>query len=189
MKLRDLQDAIRSILKEEDMSFLDKVGHWIDTSEWGDEERDPRSMRHPKLNMVVDAINDAIDEVPHKEMKSFLWGLNHDFANGIQIESKEKNMNEFRVLREAIKEYLTESIDSDSFREQIEYGDWPGRPADFEWDYVESESSQDVRFDWSGGSMWFRADQGYYLKGEVEGQIPRHLLKHLKTMDIEIYPG
>jgi len=111
IKLKELQDAIRSILKEEDMSFLNKVGHWIDTSEWGDEERDPRSMRHPKLNTVVDVINDAIDEVPHKEMKSFLWGLNHDFANGIQIESKEKNMNESRVLREEDAKHLDDVVD------------------------------------------------------------------------------
>jgi hypothetical protein len=71
-----------------------------------------------------------------------------------------------------------------AFREEIEWGDWPGRPLSFEWDYVEQESAQDLRFDWRGGSMWYRA---YSPPGEIEGNVPKHLVPHLKKMGIAIY--
>tara|TARA_Y100001973_G_C5194894_1_gene333534 strand:+ start:799 stop:1650 length:852 start_codon:yes stop_codon:yes gene_type:complete len=87
-KMKYLRQYIRQILLEKEMGFLDKVGHYIDTNQWGNEKVNPRKLRHPKLNTVVDAVQDAIGNVSHKEMKNFLWGLNHDFANGIKIESK-----------------------------------------------------------------------------------------------------
>ena len=77
-----------------------------------------------------------------------------------------------------------EVIALDQFREEIEWGEWPGRPANFEWNYVESEGPQDLRFDWKGGSMWYRA---YSPPGEVEGNVPKHLVPHLKKKGFEVY--
>ncbi len=91
-------------------------------------------------------------------------------------------------LRRIIKEELLReqaAISPDQFREDIEWGEWPGRPHSFEWDYVESEGPSDVRFDWDGGSMWFRAWGGH--DGEVEGNIPDHLVPHLEKMGLEVY--
>jgi hypothetical protein len=70
------------------------------------------------------------------------------------------------------------------FQEQIEWGDWSGRPPSFEWDYVEQEGSQDLRFDWRGGSMFYRA---YSPPGEIEGNVPKHLIQHLEKMGIQVY--
>ena len=89
-----------------------------------------------------------------------------------------------RLSKRQLRRIIRESYEAGNFREQIEYGDWPGRPANFEWRYVENEGPKDVRFDWSGGSMWYRG----YGAGEVEGAIPRHLLKHLQNLGIEVYP-
>ena len=75
-------------------------------------------------------------------------------------------------------------IPINDFQEQIEWGEWPGRPPSFEWDYVEQEGSQDLRFDWRGGSMWYRA---YSPPGTVEGNIPNHLIQHLEKMGLEVY--
>ena len=97
---RQLQQCIRmSLLEKKEMGFLEKVGDWI-SNEWGDEEIDPREMRHPKLNAIVDAVNDAIGKVDYSEKKNFLWGLNHDYALGIKIES----ITTRRQLRKLIKE-------------------------------------------------------------------------------------
>jgi hypothetical protein len=78
----------------------------------------------------------------------------------------------------------TTMMSAGAFREEIEHGDWPGRPLSFEWDYVEQESAQDLRFDWRGGSMWYRA---YSPPGEIEGNVPKHLAAHLKKMGVEVY--
>ena len=96
-----------------------------------------------------------------------------------------------RQLRRIIKEERIKLLKEQShamppgqFREEIEWGEWPGRPANFEWNYVESEGPQDLRFDWKGGSMWYRA---YSPPGEVEGDVPRHLVSHLKKKGFEVY--
>jgi len=73
------------------------VDKFMDFAFGVDKDQDPRSRRHPKLNKVVDAVNDAIEDVPHDKMKDFLWGLNYDFANGRVIESN---------LRKIIREIL-----------------------------------------------------------------------------------
>jgi hypothetical protein len=91
-----------------------------------------------------------------------------------------------RIIKEERIKLLREQtlIPVGDFQEQIEWGEWPGRPLSFEWDYVEQESSKDLRFDWGDGSMWYRA---YPPSGEVEGNIPEHLIPHLKKMGIEVY--
>ena len=78
----------------------DLVGRFMNFAFGVDEDQDPRELRHPKLNKVVDAVNDAIEDVPHDKMKDFLWGLNYDFANGRVIESN---------LRKTIREILLAS--------------------------------------------------------------------------------
>lgn len=85
------EDQLRRIIKESLLvlertspgptDFFGKVGKFIDTGSWGNEKIDPRKHRHPKLNAIIDVVNDAIGEVPHAEMKSFLWALNSDYAN------------------------------------------------------------------------------------------------------------
>jgi len=90
-----------------------------------------------------------------------------------------------KIIREERSKLLREQvapIDAHEFWEKIEWGEWPGRPSSFEWDYVETEGPQDVRFDWRGGSMWYRA-----YAGEVEGQIPKHLVPHLKKMGLKVW--
>jgi len=90
--MKYLRQYIRQVLIEKQTGptdFLGKVGQFIDTGQWGDEKEHPRKHRHPKLNTIVDAVNDAIGDVEQTDMKSFLWGLNHDFANGIKIESSQ----------------------------------------------------------------------------------------------------
>jgi hypothetical protein len=90
-----------------------------------------------------------------------------------------------RQLRRIIKEEKlkilreqTVSTDAGQFREEIEYGDWPRRGS-FEWDYVESEGANRVRFDWKGRSMWF--DQGY-----IEGDVPSQLKEYLWGMGYNV---
>tara|TARA_Y100000593_G_scaffold91801_1_gene181609 strand:- start:1552 stop:1866 length:315 start_codon:yes stop_codon:yes gene_type:complete len=61
-------------------------------------DQHPRDLRHPKLNVIIDAVNDARKVVDHEEMKSFIWGLNHDFANGIKIESAQKEYSLIKKL-------------------------------------------------------------------------------------------
>jgi hypothetical protein len=59
------------------------------------------------------------------------------------------------------------------FSREIEHLDWPGR-GNFEWDYVEHEGMNTVRFDWRRTrSFWFRG-------GELEGVAPRAVVKYLK---------
>ena len=89
-----LREIIRCLLLEKEEGLLSKVGKYIDTGEWGDEEFDKRKHRHPKLNAIVDAVNDAIGDVEYSELKHFLWGLNHDFANKIKIERIQKRVIE-----------------------------------------------------------------------------------------------
>ena len=92
--MKHLRQYIRRILLEKEMGVLSKLGHLIDTGEWGEEKYDPRRHRHPRLNDVVDVVNDAIEDVPRREMKDFLWGLNYDFANNVKIESRQKKLLE-----------------------------------------------------------------------------------------------
>ena len=92
-----------------------------------------------------------------------------------------------RQLRRIIKEgFLREQTMMSPFdlQQEIEWGEWSGRPPNFEWNYVESEGPKDVRFDWGGGSMWYRA---YSPPGTIEGSIPKHLVPHLKGMGFEVY--
>tara|TARA_Y100000034_G_scaffold23697_1_gene27453 strand:- start:576 stop:923 length:348 start_codon:yes stop_codon:yes gene_type:complete len=71
-------------------------------------EQPPKELRDEKLNKIVDLINDAIKVVPHWKMKDFLWGLNHDFANGIKIEGKNFKMAEPQ-LRYVVRNVLFEN--------------------------------------------------------------------------------
>jgi hypothetical protein len=96
-----------------------------------------------------------------------------------------------KIIREERSKLLREqgaAMSASEFWEKIEWGEWPGRPPSFEWDYVETEGPENVRFDWRGGSMWYRAaDRSLDRGGEVEGQIPKHLVPHLKGMGLEVY--
>lgn len=120
--MKHLRQYIRKILLEKEMGFLSKVGRWIDTNEWGDEKEDPRKYRHPKLNDVVDAVNSAIEDVKHTEMKNFLWGLNHDYANGIKIESKEiRNRIRDLILEKSLTGNKLEGVATTIAKEVTEY--------------------------------------------------------------------
>ena len=57
--------------------------------------------------------------------------------------------------------------------EEIEHGHWTGRGT-FEWTWVERENANVTRFDYRGYSMWAHKD------GSVEGDVPLHLINHLK---------
>jgi len=89
-----------------------------------------------------------------------------------------------RIIREELLREQMQQMQPDQFQEAIEWGEWPGRPARFEWSFVESEGPQDMRFDWEGGSMWYRA---YSPPGEVEGNIPAHLIPYLESLGLEVY--
>jgi len=70
---------------------------------------------------------------------------------------------------------LTEGVKLGDVREELEYA--------YEWDYVEQEGGDSVRFDWGRGrkSMWV------HKNGKASGEIPKdnHLKKAMKKLRIK----
>ena len=98
-----------------------------------------------------------------------------------------------RQLRRIIKEERIkllreqpEIMDTGEFQDAYEWGDWPGRESSAVsqgWNYIEDEGPKTVRFDWSGGSMWYTEEALY---GTVEGNVPPSLKKHLEQKGMQV---
>ena len=111
----------RIVLKEREMKKQeDLAGKFMNWAFGASEDENPRDYRHPKLNAVVDSVQDAQKEVPYKEMKDFLWGLNHDFANGIKIEGKHMKLTE-NQLRHVIRRAILLEVADDPISRYKEY--------------------------------------------------------------------
>jgi len=89
---------LRRIIQER--GFGDKLVDFVFGEPAADEN--PRDLRHEKLNTIVDAVNDAANEpeIAFAELKNFLWGLNHSFANNKVIEVSGRNLR--NLIREAM---------------------------------------------------------------------------------------
>ena len=75
------------------------------------------------------------------------------------------------------KHQLDERFNFRKIRSELEY--------EYDWDYVEQEGRDRVRFDWGrGDSMWVNDD------GSIEGNVPRDsgLKRKMKKLGIKGYP-
>ena len=130
----------------------------------GDYVRDKRTKELGKVNKIR-GNRMAYVKFPSNK-KSFLpmdiskWKLsgNHNVGRPIWTEGK-----------------LTEGVKLGDVREELEYA--------YEWDYVEQEGADSVRFDWGRGrkSMWV------HKNGKSSGEIPKdnYLKKAMKKLGIK----
>tara|TARA_R100000152_G_C6620571_1_gene71423 strand:+ start:162 stop:611 length:450 start_codon:yes stop_codon:yes gene_type:complete len=101
-----------------------------------------RDQRHPALNAIIDAVNDAIGKVPRAKLRDLLWSLNADFARTGKIKEI-KRLSERGTGNPALVE-----IESQLRRTMAEYIDTymmsmnmnPGDPSDRRRVYQRIES-------------------------------------------------
>ena len=104
---------IRNIILQEreniEQDFISKVGNFMDTGLW-DEDPNPRKTRHPKLNAVLDAVQDAVSDVPRSQLKQFLWNLNSTYANTGKIMETNKGKR-VKLTKRQLKKIIREEYD------------------------------------------------------------------------------
>ena len=87
---------------------------------------------------------------------------------------KQKMSNQTGFIANWIAEQNLAEVKLEDIRNELEYA--------FEWDYVEQEGGDSVRFDWGRGRKSMRV----HKNGEATGEIPRniHLRKAMKRLGI-----